>query len=52
MNFKVNDRVFSPAVGLDGQVISLRDVPGSEVNVWWSDDEVSWEDQTELRLEV
>lgn len=34
------DLIFSPGVGLEGQVLKLAD---GRAQVWWSDDGVSWE---------
>lgn len=40
MSFSVDDCVWCPAVGLDGQILEIK---GDRAQVWWSDDEVSWE---------
>ena len=46
MNFSVNDHVWCPAVGLDGQIL---DIKGDRAQVWWSDDQASWEPIEVLR---
>ncbi len=46
VNFSVNDHVWCPAVGLDGQIL---DIKGDRAQVWWPDDQASWEPIEVLR---
>ncbi|PRY35380.1 hypothetical protein [Umezawaea tangerina] len=45
MSFSVNGLVWCPAVGLDGQILDIKD---GRAQVWWSDDGCSWEQLEEL----
>jgi hypothetical protein len=40
VSFSVDDLVWSPAVGLEGQILQIE---GGRAQVWWSDDQASWE---------
>jgi hypothetical protein len=40
VSFNVNDIVWCPAVGLEGQIIQIKD---DRAQVCWSDDQASWE---------
>ena len=46
VSFSVNDRVWCPSVGLDGQIMAIE---GDRAQVEWSDDRASWELVDDLR---
>ncbi|WP_158255843.1 hypothetical protein [Amycolatopsis sp. BJA-103] len=48
-DFRVGDIVFSPGVGLEGQILAVRE-DECPFWVWWSDDDVSWERGSSLEL--
>lgn len=48
--FQKGDIVFSAGVGLEGQILAVR-AGEFPYQVWWSDEDVSWEAGENLTLE-
>jgi len=40
MTLNVKDLVWCPAIGLEGEI---QRIEGNQAQVWWADDDVSWE---------
>lgn len=46
MTWNEKDLIWCPAIGLEGQILRISD---DRAQVWWEDDDVSWEHISELR---